>query len=144
MNRRWLANEPGNGSEMLGPRTITALRLGLGLFFVLAGFAKLFALDETARIVAERGIPWAWAVGLAVGLGETLAGAVLLANRGTAAVARILMFVIVPVALLFHNPFGMPPGAAHINAIALTMDGFVILGLAIVARQRSARRLRAS
>lgn len=134
MRHPWSAND-NDVKESLGPRSLTALRLGLGLFFVLAGLAKLFALAETARIVAERGIPWAWGVGLCVGAGETLAGAALLANRGTLTVARVLMFVLVPVALLFHNPFGMPPGAAHINAIAFTMDAFVLLGIAIVARR---------
>lgn len=141
MRRRWLANVTERGTEALGTRTLTALRLGVGLFFGLAGLAKLFALDETARIVAERGIPWAWAVGLCVGAGETVAGAALLTNRATTAVARVLMFVFVPVALLFHNPFGLPPGASHINAIALTMDGFVLLGLALVARGKAPRRL---
>lgn len=132
-----LANDTNDVKGAFGPRSLTALRLGLGIFFVLAGLAKLFALTETARIVAERGIPWAWGVGLCFGVGETLAGTALVANRGTVTVARVLMFVLVPVALLFHDPFGLPPGASHINAIAFTMDAVVLLGLAIVARPRS-------
>ena len=126
-------------SEVLGARTIATFRVALGIFFVLAGFAKLGAPDETIRIMTERGVPAAAPLALAIGVGESLAGAMLLAGLRQGAVAAALMLYLIPVIVIFHNPLGLAPGAAHVNAIAFTMDMIVFLGLAIVLRGRSPR-----
>lgn len=127
-------------AETLGPRTISALRIALGLFFVLAGVAKLGAPDETTRIIAEHGIPGSQVTAIAVGLGESCAGAMLFADLHPRTVAAALMVFLVPVIGLFHSPLGLSPGAAHLNAIALTMDMMVFLALAFVVRGPSRQR----
>lgn len=121
-------------ADTLGPRTLSALRIALGLFFVLAGVAKLGAPDETTRIIAEHGIPGSAVMALAVGVGESCAGAMLFADLYPRTVAAALMVFLIPVIGFFHSPLGLSPGAAHLNAIALTMDIIVFIALAFVVR----------
>jgi uncharacterized membrane protein YphA (DoxX/SURF4 family) len=118
-------------------RTPFVLRIGLGSLFVAAGLAKLCALGAATTIVAERGFPFPLAVAVAVGITETFAGALLAAGVRAAGVSRLLMVMVVLAAVIFHSPFGLPPGAAHANAISLTVDALVLLGLVQVARERS-------
>jgi uncharacterized membrane protein YphA (DoxX/SURF4 family) len=111
------------------------VRVGLGLLFVAAGLSKLFALGPTAMVFSDERIPFPAGVGFAVGATETLAGLLLLVGFRVRLVARLLMGVVVLAALVFHSPLGEPSGVAHARAIALTIDVFVLLGLAQLARR---------
>jgi uncharacterized membrane protein YphA (DoxX/SURF4 family) len=120
---------------MTSTRLLLILRLALGLLFLAAGLAKVFALDVTAALVADKGIPYAGTVALAVGAAEAFAGVLLLAGARTRAVAQALIALVACVALVFHDPIGLPPGVAHTNAVSLTIDVMVLLGLAFLVRR---------
>jgi uncharacterized membrane protein YphA (DoxX/SURF4 family) len=117
-------------------RALLAARLGLGAFFAAAGLAKLFALDATAAIIAAKGLPLPSSFGALVGAAELAAGAMLLADFRTRAIARVLILGVVLVSLVFHDPIGLPPGSAYTTAISLTMDLIILAGLAFLARSR--------
>jgi len=118
----------------LSARGTTLLRWGLGLLFVVAGASKLFALAATATVLADRHVPFPYALALGVGLVEAVGGALLLAGRRVRPVARALVGLVVLAAIVFHNPLGWAPGLAHAKAVALTVDVLVLLGLAQLAR----------
>lgn len=118
----------------MSPRAVTALRLVLGVFFLAAGVAKLFALDITTAIIAEKGLPVPHLVAIVVGAAEAFAGIVLVANARTRSVARALIAGVVLAALVFHDPIGLAPGSALATQISLAVDVFVVLGLALLAR----------
>ena len=115
-------------------RTMLALRLGLGILFLAAGLAKLFALDVTTALIAEKGLPFAATLAVVAAFAETFAGLVLLVGARTRAVARGLLVALVFAAMVFHDPVGLPPGLAHMNAVSLTVDILVVIGLALLAR----------
>jgi putative oxidoreductase len=102
--------------------------------FLAAGLAKLFAQDETASLLASHALPFPGALAFAVGAFESLAGLMLLTDTRTRGFARALMLFVALAALLFHTPFGLPPGIAHATLISLTVDLLVLAGLAVVAR----------
>jgi uncharacterized membrane protein YphA (DoxX/SURF4 family) len=120
--------------QLLSKRATVVLRVGLGALFLLAGLAKLFALDVATQVISEKGLPAPGIIAVGVGIAETCAGLMLLAAVRTRSVARVLMVALVFFALVVHDPFGLPPGVAHANAIALTVDILVLLGLVVVAR----------
>jgi putative oxidoreductase len=126
---------PATPSTSLSPRAALILRVGLGLVFVAAGSSKLYALGPATMVIAERGIPFPMGVALGVGTAEALAGLLLVAGLRVRLVALLLIPMIVLAGLIFHSPLGLPPGAAHANAVSLTIDALVILGLAHLARR---------
>ena len=122
------------GEETISARMLAALRLALGAFFLAAGLAKVFAPDIAASFVAEAGLPGPRGIALAIGAAEAFAGIVLIADARTRTVARALIAFVALVAIVFHNPIGLPPGIAHMTRVSLAVDLFVVLGLWILAR----------
>jgi uncharacterized membrane protein YphA (DoxX/SURF4 family) len=116
-------------------RPITrGVRLALEVMFLAAGLAKLFAQSETASLLESHALPFPYALAFAVGAFESLAGLMLLTDTRTRGFARALMLFVTLAALLFHTPFGLPPGLAHATSISLAVDVLVLAGLAVVAR----------
>jgi uncharacterized membrane protein YphA (DoxX/SURF4 family) len=120
-------------------RTTRGLRLGLGVLFVVAGLAKLFAQRETAALLESHALPFPSALAFVVGAFESLAGLMLLTDTRTRVFGRALILFVALAALLMHEPFGLSAGVAHANAVSLTVDLFVLIGLALVARSAPAR-----
>jgi putative oxidoreductase len=110
------------------------VRLALGVLFLGAGLAKLFAQGETASLLESHALPFPSVLAFVIGAFESLAGLMLLTGTRTRAFARALILFVVLAALLFHTPFGLPPGLAHATAISLAVDVLVLAGLAILAR----------
>jgi putative oxidoreductase len=111
------------------------VRVALGLMFLAAGLAKLFAQGETASLLETHALPFPHALAFAIGAFESLAGLMFLTNTRTRGFSRALMLFVALAALLFHTPFGLPAGVAHATAISITVDVLVLAGLAVVARQ---------
>jgi uncharacterized membrane protein YphA (DoxX/SURF4 family) len=120
-------------------KRLLVLRVALGILFCLAGLAKLCAPEETAALLADKGIPEPRMIGLLGGALECTAGIMLLFGIAVSVVARILVFAIVMIATVFHLPLLSPPGVAHMKAVALGFDLLVVLGLSIAAHDAAAK-----
>ena len=120
-------------------RLTRRVRLGLGVLFLLAGLAKLFAQRETAALLESHALPFPSVLAFVVGSFEALGGLMLLTDTRAGAFSRALILFVATAALLMHEPFGLAPGLAYANAVSLMVDLLVLVGLGFVARRAPAR-----
>ena len=121
------------GAALHAPLFLRAL---VALVFLVAGASKLLASAETARLLAEHGVPSPTVAGAAIGAFEMIAGTLLLLGRFTRVVAVVLVAHVALLSLVFHLPFGLSPGAAHAQWVQIAFDLLAVGALYAVARQR--------
>lgn len=102
-------------------------RACLALVFIASGFFKLAHPNETVTAVAARGVPVSHALALTVGCFELALGMLLLVGFRARWCAGTLLVFLVPVTVLFHNPLGLTPVDAQLQA-TMVMKNMAIAG----------------
>ena len=129
-----LHGTPSTPRMQLSTKQLGFLAKALGVVFLAAGVAKLAAPDQTAAVIALRGLPQARLIGLTAGVTEVIGGSLLLLGFWRRAVAAALFVALIPVAWVFHNPFGAGPGGLQLQTLNLAFGAAVLVGLWLIAR----------
>jgi len=102
-------------------------RACLALVFVASGFFKLAHQADTAAALTARGVPAAQAIGASAGCAELALGLALLVGFRARWCAALLLLFLLPVTVLFHNPLGLGPADAQLQA-TMVMKNMAIAG----------------
>lgn len=102
-------------------------RACLALVFVASGFFKLAHPGETSAALDFRGMPASQVFAPAAGCFEVALGMLLLVGFRARWCAGALLLFLFPVTLLFHNPAGLSPADAQLQA-TMVMKNVAIAG----------------
>jgi len=110
-----------------------AARTALALIFLSSGLSKLAAPESTGSYIASKGLPFGTLLAVAAGVLELAAGtSVLLGLRARWGAFALIAFLI-PVTLIFHNPFGLQGTAAQMQMIQFMKNLAIAGGLLAIA-----------
>lgn len=118
-----------NALKQYGP---AAGRLLIAIIFVFSGVAKLTGLEGTAGYIASKGLPAAYALGVAAMIVELGGGLLLIAGFKTRWAAGALLLFTAAAAVLFHNFWGVPADQAQNQMIHFMKNISMVGGLLYV------------
>ncbi|MDD5307128.1 MAG: DoxX family protein [Deltaproteobacteria bacterium] len=104
----------------------------LALIFIMSGFTKIFGFRETMAYMAAYGM-WNTNVFLVAAIAVELVGglSILVGWKARAGAFALIAFLL-PVTIVFHRVWGVPPGEQHLQLIQLLKNVSILGGLTLV------------
>lgn len=116
---------PRQGFALLGRILISAI-------FLLSGFAKLAATEDTVGYMVSAGIPAAELLALIAGVAEVLGGLAILFGLLTRIGALGLFIYLIPTTLLFHDFWNLSGGEQQMQMVQFMKNLAIMGGLSLL------------
>jgi len=111
----------------------------VALVFLTAGIGKLMALQGTAAYMRSKGLPAAPILAVGAAALEITAGALVVFGIRARTAALVLGAFLVVVTAIFHNPWGLPPAEAQVQAQQVFKNLAILGGLVLSAMHAPAQ-----
>ncbi|WP_111641683.1 DoxX family protein [Marinimicrobium alkaliphilum] len=113
----------------------------LGFIFLGSGLGKIGGYAVTAESMMDKGLPLVDLLLIATIVIEVGAGALLMLGAWTRAAALVLIAWLVPVTLVFHNFWAMPPAEQELEMMMFMKNLAIMGGLLVLAAHGGGRWL---